>query len=70
VTYTTRPALGRELARLGVVSEHEVVERQLDLDLTGQQEVSLALDPTSTDGADYLSRESGTPAVLIIEYEE
>jgi hypothetical protein len=70
VTYASRPALGRELARLGAVSGNEVVERQLDLDLTGQQEVSLALDPTSTDGVDYLSRESGTPAVLIVEYEE
>lgn len=70
VTYANRPALGRELARLGAVSENEVVERPLDLELTSQQEVSLALDPTSTDGVDYLSRESGSPAVLIIDYEE
>ena len=27
VTYANRPALGRELARLGAVSENEVVER-------------------------------------------
>jgi hypothetical protein len=70
VTYANRPKAGRELARLGPMEEHDVVVRPLDLDLAGQRELSLVIDPTSTDGVDFLSRESGVPAELIVEYEE
>jgi len=45
------------------------VERPLTVDLTGKHELSLAIDPTSTDGIDYLSHESGSPPELVIEYE-
>ena len=44
-------------------------ERLLKLDLTGRMELSLLLDPTSTDGANYISREGGVPAVLVVEFE-
>jgi len=69
ITYSNRPPLGRELARLGKVLEDEVVERALPIDLSGQQELSLAIDPTSSDGLDYFSREGAQPPELIVEYE-
>jgi hypothetical protein len=69
LTYTNRPALGRELVRLGKVEENEVVERALEVDLPGQGELSLAIDPTSCDGLDFQSREGAHPPELVIEYE-
>jgi hypothetical protein len=69
VTYRTRPKAGRQLARLGRVSERQVVECPLKVDLTGKTELSLVIDPTGTDGVDYLSRESANPPELTIEYE-
>ena len=69
VTYNTRPKAGPELTRLDRVSEQQMVERPLDVDLAGKSELSLVVDPTSCDGVDYLSRESSKPAELIIEYE-
>jgi len=69
VTYKTRPQLGREVAQLGRVVEHQTVERPLDVTVPQQGEFSLAIDPTSCDGVDYLSRETGRPAELIVEYE-
>jgi outer membrane protein assembly factor BamB len=69
VTYATRPKLGQEVARLGRSAEREVIQRPLTIDLEGKTELSLAIDPTSCDGVDYLSRESGEPAQLIIDYE-
>jgi outer membrane protein assembly factor BamB len=68
-TYVTRPKLGDELGRLGKVSERQTVEVPLQIDLNGKTELSLAIDPTNCDGVDYLSRESGSPPQLIIDYE-
>jgi hypothetical protein len=69
VTYATRPPIGRELARIGAMTENQTVERALNLELPRSGQLTLAIDPTSTDGVDYLSRESGRPAELVIEYE-
>ena len=69
ITYARRPGLETELARLGSAAEHQLVERPLKLDLQGRGELSLAIDPTSTDGVDFLSRESGSPPELVIDYE-
>jgi hypothetical protein len=69
ITYANRPACGAELARLGNVSEGQVVERALKVDLAGKTELSLAIDPTSCDGVDFLSRESASPPELTIDYE-
>jgi len=69
VTYKTRPKTGAELAKIGRVTEHQVVEIPLKLDLTGRQEISLVIDPLSCDGIDYGSREGGKPAELIVECE-
>jgi hypothetical protein len=69
ITYSTRPPLGRELARLGKVMENETIERPLVVDMTGKKELSLAIDPTSCDGIDYYSREGAQPPELVVEYE-
>jgi hypothetical protein len=69
VTYETRPEPGPELARLGRVSEHQVVECAIGIDLSGKKELSLIVDPTSCDGVDYLPREGAKPPELIVEYE-
>jgi hypothetical protein len=69
LTYANRPACGAELARLEIVAESQLIERTLTLDLEGRTELSLAIDPTSTDGVDFLSRESGSPPELVIDYQ-
>jgi len=69
VTYSTRPTVGKELARIGRIVENRPVECPLEIDLEGSTELSLMIDPTSCDGVDYLSRESDKPPQLIIEYE-
>ncbi len=57
------------MAKLGPVAANELVECELDIDLTGKTELSVILEPTGCDGVDYLARESGRPAELVIEYE-
>lgn len=69
VTYKSRPELGREVAQLGRVVEHQTVERPLEVTPPRKGEFSLAIDPTSCDGVDYLSRETGRAPELIVEYE-
>ncbi|MFV1965572.1 MAG: PQQ-binding-like beta-propeller repeat protein [Pirellulaceae bacterium] len=68
ITYQNRPATGRELARLGRLAENQVVERPIPIDLLQGSELSFVLDPTSTDGVDFLSRESGTPPELVVDF--
>ena len=68
VTYNARPKLGDVVAKIGPVAENQVVDIPLELSLEGVEELSLALDPTGRDGVDYVSREGGKPAELVIEY--
>jgi outer membrane protein assembly factor BamB len=72
VTYQSRPELGAVLAQIGPVTENCVVELPLqlpeDLRLHTGQQISLAIDPTGCDGVNYISREGGKPAELIVEY--
>jgi outer membrane protein assembly factor BamB len=70
VNYDSRPPLGRELAKLGALSEHQIAEVNLPVDILTNGPLTLAIDPTSTDGVDFMARESGFPAELIIEYEK
>jgi hypothetical protein len=69
VTYRNRPKVGRQLARLGRVTENQVVQCPLAVDLQGRTELSLVIDPTSIDGVDYLPRESDQPPELVVEYD-
>jgi outer membrane protein assembly factor BamB len=68
VTYNTRPKLGATVAKVGPVSEHQVIEIPLDVSLEGLRELNLAIDPTGCDGINYISREGGKPAELVVEY--
>jgi len=68
-TYGTRPKPGAEVGRMGKVGRDVWEERELKVDLTGKQDLSLMLDPTSTDGASYISREGSNPPELVVEYE-
>lgn len=70
VTYDTRPDLGEVVAKIGPVAEFQTVELPLDLSLEGLTELNLAIDPTSCDGINYVSREGGKPAELVVEYVE
>ena len=69
VTYHNRPKVGPPLARVGSMTEHQMVEMSLPVDLTGKRELSLAIDPTSCDGVDFVSREGTKPPQLIIDCE-
>ena len=40
----------------------------MKVDLAGKSELSLVIDPTSCDGVNYISREGGKPAELVVEY--
>jgi outer membrane protein assembly factor BamB/SAM-dependent methyltransferase len=68
VTYQARPKLGDVVAKIGPVTENQVVELPLEVSLEDNRELSLALDPTSCDGVNYRSREGGKPAELVVEY--
>jgi outer membrane protein assembly factor BamB len=74
VTYDARPKLGTILAQIGAVTENETLVIPLrlpdDFALHGDVEVSLAIGPTGCDGVNYISREGGKPAELIIETSE
>ena len=68
VTFSNAPSLGKEVGRLGKVERGQWVERDLELDLKGRKELSLALVPTTTDGASYVSREGGSPPQLVVTF--
>ena len=70
INYNNKPTLGRPLKKIGKVVEHQKLELQLPLtenDLTGDT-ISLAINPTSTDGVSYTSRECTPAPELVIEY--
>lgn len=68
VTYKSQPKLGKVLAKIGAVTEDEVVEIPLEFVPGDNQEVSFAIEPTGCDGVNYISREGGKPAELVVEY--
>jgi outer membrane protein assembly factor BamB len=74
VTYNNRPKPGTELVKIGRVQANQVVELALDpaklaLQPKPKAQLSLVIEPTGCDGVNYISREGGKPAELIIEYE-
>ncbi|HUT35369.1 MAG TPA: PQQ-binding-like beta-propeller repeat protein [Planctomycetota bacterium] len=70
ITYENRPKPGKTVGKIGAVGEDEVVVVPLTLSLDGLTELSFALDPVNCDGVDYISREGGKPAELVVEYEK
>ena len=70
ITYANHPKLGEEAGRVGPIKSKEVRDLPLKLSLDGLKEISLAIEPANCDGVNYLSRESGKPAELVVEYEQ
>lgn len=68
VTYANRPRVGMVLATLGAVAERQMVERPIPVQHLAGSELSLVIEPTSTDGVDYFSREGQKPPELVVEY--
>ena len=68
VTYNSPPKLGKIFAKIGPIAENQVVEIPLDFTPANNQDVSLAIEPTGCDGVNYISREGGKPAELVVEY--
>jgi outer membrane protein assembly factor BamB len=68
LSYFNRPRAGRQIGVLGPVERDAWIERPLDVDLEGMKELCLVLEPTSLDGASYVSTEGGLGPELIIEY--
>jgi hypothetical protein len=69
ITYDNRPNPGTVLGAIRGVTENQTVELPLKVDLAGKQEVSLVIEPTGCDGVDYIAREGGRPAELLLEIE-
>ncbi len=69
VTYETMPELGPEIGTIGRVDQNMWVERELDPAAIKGDVLNIALDPTGTDGATYVSREGKNKPELVIEYE-
>lgn len=67
LTFNNRPKSDRIVGKIGRVVRDAWVECPLTVDLTGKQEVSFLLNPTTTDGANYYAREGGQAPQLVIE---
>ncbi|MBM3888078.1 MAG: hypothetical protein FJ388_03015, partial [Verrucomicrobia bacterium] len=70
ITYTNRPKPGEVLANLGRVESNQSLEAPLKFSPPAKGVLSLAIDPVNCDGVNYISREGGKPAELIVEYEK
>ncbi|MCX7827012.1 MAG: hypothetical protein N2689_15890, partial [Verrucomicrobiae bacterium] len=70
ITYANRPKPADVLANLGRVESEQMIEVPLKLSPPAKGEFNLAIDPVNCDGVNYLSREAGKPAELIVEYEK
>jgi hypothetical protein len=68
INHNNAPKPGPEIAKLGRVDKEVWTERQLDIDLAGRKTLSICLDPTSCDGATFVSREGPQKPELIVEY--
>jgi outer membrane protein assembly factor BamB len=62
------PEPGPEIGVLGRVEQGRWEERPLTVDLSGRRDISIAIDPTSCDGATYVSREGLQKPQLVVEY--
>jgi outer membrane protein assembly factor BamB len=68
ITFKNAPKPGAELAKIGKIGKEVWVERELAVDLTGLKELTIVMEPTSCDGATYVSREGPEKPELVIEY--
>jgi len=70
MTYASRPKAGQELVKLGPVHANQTLQLPLKLDVAGQSELRLMIDPTGCDGVNYYSREGAKPPELVVEYRQ
>jgi hypothetical protein len=68
LSYRTRPKSGEQVGDIKAVASQEVLEIPLAVELQGKKELRLVIEADNCDGTDYLTRESGSPAELRIEY--
>ena len=69
ISYENRPKPGRVLGNIGRVESTATLVVPLDISsLEGMSELNVAIDPVNCDGTDYLTKESGKPAELVVEY--
>ena len=70
LSYQGRPKSGKQVGDLKAVASGEILEIPLTVELQGKKELRLVIEADNCDGTDYLTRESGKPAELRIEYTE
>jgi outer membrane protein assembly factor BamB len=68
LSYQTRPKSGEQVGDIKAVASQEILEIPLSVQLQGKKELRLVIEADNCDGTDYLTRESGSPAELRIEY--
>lgn len=69
ITYNKQPKRGARIGKIGRVREKARVDERLVFIDPEAKELSLLLQPTSTDGIHFGSRESATPPELVVVYE-
>lgn len=69
ITFNKQPTRGRRIGKIGRVNEKARVEERLVFVDPDAKELSLLLQPTSTDGIHFGSRESATPPEFVVVYE-
>lgn len=68
INYENRPMPGRVVGNVGPVESAATLVIPLEISLDGMQALYLAVDPINCDGTDYLTKETGKPAELIVEF--
>ncbi|MBI24411.1 MAG: hypothetical protein CMN05_12635 [Roseibacillus sp.] len=69
ITFNKQPQRGVRIGQIGHVGEKARLEKRLISTRDGADKLSLLLQPTSTDGIRFGSRESKTPPELVVVYE-
>ena len=70
MTWDTQPAIdGERLGSFGLVQFGALYSLDVGAAITGDGRVSMAIDSTSSDGAQWASRETSTPPELVVEVE-
>mgnify|MGYP004307481257 FL=1 len=69
ITFNKQPQRGVRIGQIGHVGEKARLEKRLISTRDGADQLSLLLQPTSTDGIRFGSRESKTPPELVVVYE-
>ena len=69
ITFNKQPHRGRRIGQVGKVAEKANLEERLIFIADEDEEFSILLQPTSTDGIRFGSRESKMPPELVVVYD-